>query len=90
MSDAVEAGSVQAGQLLEAKQQSLFEEEEEEEEVSTGRRPRPTIDDEKYRELKGKRRLATFDADLAEWEGGTLTNLPQGSEYARPAVGRRT
>ena len=69
-------------QLLEAKQQSLFEEEE----ASTaGRRPRPTIDDEKYQKLKGKQRLAAFEADLAEWEGGSLTNLPQGSEYAPSA-----
>ena len=65
-------------QLLEAEQPPLFEEE-----VSTaGRRTRPTIDDEKYQKLKGKKRLATYEADLAEWEGGTLTNLPQGSEYA--------
>ena len=27
----------------------------------------------------------SYEADLAEWEGGTLTNLPQGSEYAPPA-----
>ena len=70
-------------QLLEAVQQPLFEEEEE---VSTGRRPRPTIDDEKYQQIKGKKRLATYEADLAEWEGGTLTNLPQGSEYAPSAA----
>ena len=70
-------------QLLEAKQQSLFEGEEEAQ--TAGRRPRPTIEDEKYQNLKGKERLAAFEADLAEWEGGTLTNLPQGSEYAPPA-----
>ena len=65
-------------QLLEAEQPPLFEEE-----VSTaGRRTRPTIDDEKYQKLKGKKRLAAFEADLARWEGGSLTNLPQGSEYA--------
>ena len=68
-------------QLLEAVQQPLFEEE-----ISTaGRRPRPTVDDPKYRELKGKKRIDAHTADLAEWEGGTLTNLPQGSEYAPSA-----
>ena len=69
-------------QLLEAKQQSLFEEEEA---LTGGRRTRPTIDDAKYQKLKGKQRLAAFEADLAEWEGGSLTNLPQGSEYAPSA-----
>ena len=69
-------------QLLEAEQQSLFEEGEA---SPAGRRPRPTLDDEKYQNLKGKKRLATYESDLAEWEGGTLTNLPQGSEYAPSA-----
>ena len=70
-------------QLLEAEQQTLFEEEEV---VSTaGRTTRPTLDDEKYQKLKGKKQLATYEADLAEWEGGTVTNLPQGSEYAPSA-----
>ena len=69
-------------QLLEAVQQPLFGEAE----ISTaGRRPRPTVDDAKYRELKGKQRVAAYEADLAEWEGGTLTNLPRGSEYAPAA-----
>ena len=68
-------------QLLEAVQQPLFEEE-----ISTaGRRPRPAVDDPKYRELKGKKRVAAYEADLAEWEGGTLTNLPRGGEYAPAA-----
>ena len=69
-------------QLLDAKQQSLFEEE-----ISTEGRPtRPTVHDEKYRKLKGKKRDAALKADLAKWEGGTLTNLPQGSEYAPSGV----
>ena len=47
-------------QLLRAKQQSFFEEGE----VSTAGRPsRPTLDDNKYQQLKGKKRLATFEAE---------------------------